>query len=242
MMEVRALTAEDLVWSMTSMSAVNPASYRCGAGQYRRAIDVDPFPGYAHDLGLVRDLVAECEAAFPLNGGRAELCSLQHEFLGRTNGLTWEDTVWRRDDGSEWNVTITKPDGSTEDFKGQAHTIVICGKRIPIMPAMTRYLVTHEYGHAAFNHTRRLLGISESKDAELEAEYMRIRGCELPKAKGDGERWHRLASEVIANDFRCIVMRRELDFWPHEVPHPRDNGAIAGWWDAAIARTRAVQP
>lgn len=239
-MELRVLTAADLVWSMTSTSAVNPASYKCGAGQYQRGVEIDPFPGYPHNPALVAELLAACEKAYPLNGSPGELCLLEHEFLGRTNGLTWEDTIWRRPDGTEWQDEIVKPDGEKVTMRGQGHTIVLCAKRIPIAPAMTRYLVTHEYGHAAFNHTRRLLGFGESEDAKLEAEYLRIRGAEIPKRKAEGGRWHELASEIIANDFRCIVMRAEIEFWPHDVPQMGEGTPISGWWWEAIDRAHGV--
>jgi hypothetical protein len=238
MMNLRFLGAADLVWPM---SAAAPY-YRCGTGNYGgRSFEVDPHPGYAHDSKLVEMLVRACEHKFPLHGVRAELCTLEHEFVGRTNGLAFEDNIWKRDDGASWEETFRGPDGVDVKSYGQGHCIVLCGKRIPPMPSTTRYVVTHEFGHVAFNHTRRLLGYKESEDDRLEAEYLRIRGVEPSRRKGDGERWHRLASEIIANDFRCIVMHTEIEFWPHEVEQLDEASAIGEWWKAAIARAHAYE-
>jgi hypothetical protein len=101
---------------------------------------------------------------------------------------------------------------------------------------MTRYVVSHEYGHLAFYWSRKQLGYASHEDHVLEAEYMRIRegaGFDT-RSKGDGERWHRLASEVIANDFRVLVMGVECEFWPHEVAAPKLGSRVDSWWRAAI--------
>ena len=240
-MNVRKLTAADLVWECESPHP----HYCCGAGSYQRNMTVDPFPGYAHDVELVKDLVAECCEAFPL-ADRAELCILEHEFTGRTNGLSFEDSIWRREDGSDWSFkvpcTCGKPDcKKVNDVHAQGHTIVLCGKRIPIMRPTTRYLVAHEYGHCAFNRINRLLGKDHS-GGTLEAEYMKLRGCDVPGPKSGGTRWHRLASEVIANDFRTLVMKREVEFWPHEVPQLNGDSPIAAWWMTMMDKARQPWP
>jgi hypothetical protein len=241
--KVALLTADDLIWKADGASN-DGASYRFGAGTYQREFHVDPYPAYTHDVALVEDLVGQCCEAFPLNGALAALFVCSREFASRFNGLTWEDTIWRRADGSDWDVDITKPDGTIVKTKGQAHSIGLSGKRTPRMKAQTRYIVTHEYGHAAFNHTRRLLGINESDEDKLETEYMRVREGDNPttlRRKGRGPaRWHQLASEVIANDFRIAVMQTETDFWPHDAPPPTPT--IVEWWQRAVALTKAVMP
>lgn len=236
-MKVTLLTADDLIWKADG-SSNDGASYRFGVG-YQREFSVDPYPAYTHDVAMVEDLVGRCCEAFPLNGASSGLFVCSREFSSRFNGVTFEQSLWRRDDGTDLKFEITKPDGSVEQTVGQAHTIGLSGKRTPRMPAQTRYIVTHEFGHAAFNHTRRLLGISESKEDELEREYLRIRGDvdAVYKKKGRGAyRWHELASEIVANDFRVVVMNAEADFWPHDVPPP--NEAIREWWSKATALTR----
>lgn len=239
-MKVSLLTADDLIWKADG-SSNDGASYRLGVGMYKREFHVDPYPCYTHELAAVEDLVARCSAAFPLDGAMSVLFVISHELSSRFNGLTYENSEWRRDDGSDLQFTITKPDGTTIESTGQSHVIVLSGKRTPRMPGQTRYIVTHEYGHAAFHHTRRLLGVSEGHEDELEREYLRIRGDGDYKhsKKGQGAyRWHQLASEIIANDFRIAVMNTEADFWPHEVPPPTD--AIRQWWVDAAERARNV--
>lgn len=237
-MKVQLLTADDLIWKADGGSAGGAEIMIGTPNLSARSFAIDPYPAYTHDLKLVEDLAAACCEAFPLTGSPAELYVCSHEFASRFNGLTYESTLWRKPDWSKWEVEITKADGSVAKGYGQAHTIGISGKRTPRMQAQTRYLITHEYGHAAFNQTRRLLGYGEHEDDKAEAEYLRIRGGDIPYVKkGRGAyRWHQLASEIVANDFRIAVMNAEPDFWPHDVPPPTD--AIREWWAKANELTR----
>jgi hypothetical protein len=140
--------------------------------------------------------------------------------------------MWRMRDGKNVDaIAIADVDGKRAEVNGVAYSIVLCGKRIPPMASMTRYLVTHEYGHAAFNHAARLLGYTDRMGDRPERDYLSVRGTEI--AEGN-RRWHQLASEIIANDFRTIVMRTEEDYWPHDVPRMGPTSAIAGWWQRAI--------
>lgn len=105
-------------------------------------------------------------------------------------------------------------------------TIVISGKRIPIMPSMTRYLVSHEYGHLV---EARLV---EAGRLDVE-EYAKKRGCEPRGTEFYGGRtWHKAFGEIFANDFRIIICDREPEFWPHPVPHPNSDRALIEWWIA----------
>ncbi len=236
--DTKVLTNDDLIWPTASLQYKDPF-YRCGAGSYPREVSVDPYPCYTHDQSLVEDLLAVCERAHPLPGAATqELCILSHEFVGRNNGFSWEDTIYRRPDETEWNEGIICYCGCAKiiNFQGQAHTILLCGKRIPIMPSMTNYLVAHEYGHVAFNHRRRLLGYTASDADKMKVEYMRLRGVpdwvERPTA-----RWHELAGEIIANDFRILMAKQETEFWPHNVPHPHSASgkrAILTWWTKTL--------
>lgn len=226
-MKVHRLKPKDLRWSFDA----EPPFYWVGvrAGHFGTSVKVDPSPCYAADLGLVEEMVAECEERAPLTGaGASDLYILSHEFLGRTNA--WTDQGWCYD------LPKTKAldkDGNEEECYPQAHTICISGKRIPIMPSMLRYLVAHEYGHAVFNHVAHHLG--RSKDShKLEDEYMRARGAKIYRGTYAGGGWHRTASEIVANDFRVLVMEREREFWPHEVPRPKWSSPTGRWWKRAL--------
>lgn len=231
-MKVSLLTADDLIWKADGGSAGGAEIMLGTLNVSARTFAVDPYPAYTHDIALVEELAASCCEAFPLTGSPTELYVCSHEFASRFNGLTYESALYRQ------KVKIAKPDGTEVDGYGHAHTIGISGKRTPRMPAQTRYLVTHEYGHAAFNQTRRLLGYGEHEDDKLETEYLRIRGGDIPYVKkGRGAyRWHQLASEIVANDFRIAVMNTEPDFWPHDALPPTDS--IREWWAQANDLTR----
>lgn len=234
-MDVRVLTADDLDWPLGSQDST--PVYRCGAGEYKRAVKVDPYPAYMHDVALVQDLVAECVEKFPLRGARASLYLVAHDFIDRINGVTYEDSIYYRDDGTKWEdeIPCTCGCGQLTKHPGQAHTIVLAAKRIPIMPAMSRYLVAHEYGHAAFSQARRLLGYREHEERKLEEKYMALRGGGATSERYIGGKWHVSPGEIIANDFRVLVMWREVEFWPHNVPPPTPDSAIAEWWRHAAS-------
>ncbi len=111
---------------------------------------------------------------------------------------------------------------------------MLSAKRIPIHPAMVRYLVAHEYGHAAFHHVARLMGYLDGERDRLEAKYIaEVRGADLSPPKYSGGRWHRAFGEIIANDFRVAVMGREAEFWPHDLPRPVVGDSVEAWWGKA---------
>lgn len=245
-MKVRVLTPEDLTWPLGRQDG-SPI-YHVGAGDYRHEIRVDPYPAYPADAALVEDLVGRCMETFPLHGP-AELAILPHEFIDRVNGLTYEESVWKRPDGTEIEEHYLCHCGCGKliRFGGQGHTIVLSGKRIPLHPAMVRYLVPHEYGHAVANTIQRRLGYSGSAREKFEAGYMAVRGAPGAGPKRySGGKWHLDAGEVIANDFRVLFLGAEADFWPHDVPPPTHDDPIARWWGNALElcedmrRTEAV--
>jgi hypothetical protein len=242
MMKVFVRGADDLLWRE------DYCYYQCGPNHGRHT-KVDPQPCYTHDHERVRDLVTRCWEAFPLRGAvEAECNILSHEPIERFNGMECSESVYQRSGTAPKRRCVCGDADCTEDDKSpgyefndspQVHQIILAGKRIPPMPSMTRYLVTHEYGHAAFYNTRRLMGYYDGHYARLEAAYMRER-TQIPDWKHDRvpvPNWHTLPSEVIANDFRIIVMGMEPEFWPHGVEHPLGSGpqaqAAQGWWDRA---------
>src|SRR3954471_13441243 len=160
-MDVTLMQDDDLVWPMGLQEST--AAYSCKVGSYDRQVKVDPYPGYHHPVTLVQDLVEQCCRAFPLGDTEAHLYILRHEVVDRCNGLTYEDCIWNNPDGSDFKADqiCLCGCGKTLELYGQGHGIVLSGKRVPIMPAMSRYLVAHEYGHAVFNYVARLYGYKD---------------------------------------------------------------------------------
>lgn len=241
-MKVTLLGPDDLEWPLGRQDT--SPRYNCGAGSHGREMLIDPHPAYPPDRKLVEELTAECHARWPLTGDYgAELFILSHEFIGRNNGLSFSDCVYYRDDVKK-EIIKSAADGQAKEFAPIAHTIVLCAKRIPIPPAMVKYLVAHEYGHVVFNRVRRLMGYEEHADNKLYEQYMAARGVtEYPKKYIAGK-WHLSPSEIVANDFRTLVMGRELDFWPHDIPLPHHVPAIVKWWEQAeeISKRGAAAP
>lgn len=227
-MKVTLLPPEEISWSLGAQD--NCPQFYCGAGSYQRTFKVDPYPGYAHDPKLVKRLVAECHAKFSLRDAVTGLWILPFELIDRFNGLTFEDSIYHKKNGKDWKEQIVGYDGKKYDVYKQAIAIVLSGKRIPIMPAMTRYLVTHEYGHAAFYYAARKLGYRDSERDKLEAEYMKLRGVQDYVKKYKGGKWHVSPGEIIANDFRLLFMEMETEFWPHPCRRPSWDKPEGRWW------------
>lgn len=226
--KVQLLEPNDVEWDLGSEDST--PLYRAGCSNYKRAIKVDPYPAYAPDFPLVCGLAAACWDAFPLTGSELEITCLSHEPLSRINGLTYEDYIYKGKDGNETEEIITKPDGTTKKVYQLGNTIFLSAKRIPIHPAMLRYLVPHEYGHAVFNYASRKLGYDTSDHEKLEAIYASIRGATNLSEKYVGGSWHNNIKEIIANDFRVLFTHQEVEFWPHEVSLPKWNTPIGKWW------------
>lgn len=237
-MKIIPLSPDQLVWPAGTLGGQPSPCYRIGSGSYKSSLYVHPRPCYRADAGVVEQLVAECVDRFPLRGAAsAELYLLPHDFQDGFNGITMEDTVWKRPDGSSWEEDFPHRNGG-EPVKrsgGQAHCIIIAGKAIPHHPAMLRYLVAHEYGHAVFNHLVPRLGYHQNERGELERTYMALRGVADVSDVYTAGQWHRSPGEIIANDFRVLVMGREREFWPHPgVPEANADSAIVAWWRKAF--------
>lgn len=243
-MKVSTLTQEEMVWPMGAEP--NP-HYLVDDGGYKRQVKVDPFPCYAIPIVPVIELRDACVERFPLFASKQSLVILDREGVDRFNGVTFEGSIYWRDDGTKWEDEFQGAvTGKIEKFGGQTHTIVLAGKRVPHHPAFVRYLVAHEYGHAAFHEARRALGYRQHPDEEkLEDDYMRARlGRDHPRPKAySGGTWHATPGEIIANDFRVVVMGIETDYWPHDVLHPLHElvvGPVREWWDRAREAVKAA--
>lgn len=222
-MKIIELKAErDFSWSFSGDSAPCFGIPSDGYG-YGRSVKVDPFPAYAHDAELVRAEAERVAQSFPLKA-MVRFVTLDREFLERTNGWT----------------NIEADYDSSERPRPWSATIVLSGKRIPIHPAMTRYLVSHEYGHAVAGHLQRTHGTpSENPNREydenkLYEEYRALRGMPAdPKSYGGG--WHATTSELFANDFRILVAKSELEFWPHPgFLRPEELTKVVEFWKREV--------
>lgn len=188
---------------------------------------VDPFPAYGHDDDLVSETLTAVQQAFPLPPEVSlQITILPFEDQSRTNGWTQHD--WHRD----------YQEGKEASERRFIPTIVLSGKRIPPHPAMTRYLVAHEYGHVVAGWLAHKAGDQNADPRVVEEEYAKLRYLEKLERGYGGGTWHLDAGEVMANDFRILVCGIETDYWPHPgVPRPEDELAVPTfelreWWDA----------
>lgn len=184
-------------------------------GDWKTTLYVDPTPCFTHDLELVKTTLALCESSFPLPKP-VSLYVISFEGTGRTNGQTHHESDYK--EKSEHDEYITYP------------LIALFGKRTPIHPAMTRYLVAHEYGHAVDRAIASKRYAGGDPCSALHKDYAKMRG--LPEISSYGPTtWHLATTEVIANDFRVLVMGIEKEFWAHPVPMPSEVPEVVAWWE-----------
>jgi hypothetical protein len=229
--EIIKLGADSLMWEMGTQDST--AGYQIMVGNYLRTMKVDPYPAYMADIDVVKPVLEMCEQAFPLPKSETRLYLLGREDVSRFNGVTYHDNNWKLEKETTPCACKVKDCKGTNESYPLALTIALSGKRIPIHPAMLRYLVSHEYGHMAFYYAARWLGYhSYSLEETLQDEYMKIRGVRKNKytSKYKGGEWHIHPGEIIANDFRVIFTGQEREFWPHNIPLP-DGNAIYDWWE-----------
>lgn len=175
-------------------------------------VKVDLFPCYAHDLKLVEECVKRTEEAFPLPQFPHYYVP-EFEGTSRTNGYA--------------NKLRNYREGAKRAYEPY---IMLFGKRIPVHPAMTRYLVAHEFGHVVDYHINAMRGYQEETTTEFDREYAKFRGCECNNSYG-GKRWHLNIGEIIANDFRILMCGIDEDFWQHpHVPHPKQVPNLLAFW------------
>jgi len=201
--------------------------------RYTVSSTFDPFPAYPHDLDAIAAavdvVVGVCPPSWEIG-----MIAADREPAGRTNGFAnVHDSGHYEGDGPLQSWVKDPPLG----------VIMLCGKRIPPHPAMTRYLVAHEYGH----HIEWMLNYAARTrylhDLDTIEDYMRRRGLpEDTNVHGTGGRWHTAATEIFACDFRIMACGVETEFWPHPgVPRPESVPGLGGWWREALARITASQ-
>jgi hypothetical protein len=215
-----------LIEPVWGFDADGPAYSIHHGGSYSRHDKVDAAPCYAHDEALAREEFERVRQLAPLPFPIAVFL-LSHECSGRTNGHYL----------NEWNYTATPTATKTGEQYPAVGIIVLSGKRIPIHPAMTRYLVAHEYGHGVMYHLTRQRGLKSEET--LLAAYVQKSRPDASRSYGC-RRWHANAGELFANDFRLLVAMRELEFWPHPgFARPERSPEVVAFWKDAEAELLA---
>jgi hypothetical protein len=180
----------------------------------------DPFPAYPHPVEDVKRAAAHVGSCCPPSWN-VDLFIADREEVGRSNGFS-NITENSHYEGDEW--VQEEPTG----------VIMLSGKRVPPHPAVTRYLVAHEYGHNVEWMLNKARGAKTTHDEKLVEEYAQLRGM-TSTHHGSGGRWHDSAHEVLACDFRILVCEVEPDYWPHPgVPRPEAVDGLANWWTEAV--------
>lgn len=193
-------------------------------------IEVDWFPCYAHKREDVVKTAQLVEEVFPMPIA-PHYYMLTREHIDRTNGSAHQSYIYDRDDPNKENSIIP---GRT-DYES---FILLSGKRIPLHPAMTRYLVAHEYGHLVDQWISFVNDESFGSYSKFHSEYEKVRGIHADKAYG-GRRWHKSTGEIIANDFRVLIAGVETEFWPHdEVPRPELLSGVKEFWNEILTSYR----
>lgn len=191
-------------------------TFRPRGADYSQSLYIsDLFPCYTHDIQLVEQLARECEKKFPIKFPISYYI-VPFEDKSRTNGYA-----------AKINLYDARKNKNATQF---APYIVLWGKRIPIHPAMTRYLVSHEAGHQIQNWIEYCRGEEDTCGAsKFEREYAKMRKIELFEGYG-GLKWHKNIKEIIANDIRICVFGAEREFWPHECEHPDNLRYVHDFW------------
>ncbi len=173
---------------------------------------LDPFPAYRHDAAVVTETLEWCAEAWPF-AHDVTIWVADREEVSRTNGFTARKDVYERGEDGVHRRT------------GWSGQIFLSGKRIPIHPAISRYVTAHELGHVVYGELQ-----PDNPDSDnLAEEYAAMRG--VANVHGHGGVWHRAVEEVFACDFRIVVAGIEAEYWPHSgVPHPDQDPAVIEWW------------
>lgn len=179
-----------------------------------QSVNFDPFPCYFHDKHLVESQIKRNEEIVSVPF-KPDYFVFPFECGSRTNGCACRNPNYRKE----------------EDNKEAAMYpyILLYGKRIPIHPAMTRYLVAHEYGHVIHYNLEEAMKIKDGDD-DFEKFYAKeIREIEYNKKYG-ALNWHSNIGEIIAEDIRAGILQVEREFWPHDVCPPWDSKKVMDFW------------
>lgn len=179
-----------------------------------RQVEVDPFPCYEHDRFLVNDHLQHVVNCLPLEMD-VNIHTLAYDTPHRVNAF----------------AELIPVDGAVPPGPRDGR-IVMMGKRTPIHPAVTKYLVAHEYGHLVQRAIETRAGLKEHGFAPI---YQNLRCMGEESRTYGGGTWHLDPGELFANDFRLLVCRSEVSFWPHlDVPRPETLPQIALFWEGVV--------
>lgn len=214
---IQLLGDQDISWAFGQDDGRHYLNYRTSYGSRQEQIDI--FPCYHHPIDLSAEVLRTCTDAFP-NQTELFMFIMQHEGVGRWNGYC----------DVEWDWQTRNEDGRPADFLIR---LMINGKRTPLHPAMTRYVVSHEYGHAAEKWLVKQMGMKDIY--EFRPFYKNLRGGTFYDGYS-GRRWHENIGEHIANDFRILVAKQEVGYWPHPgYERPEKIPAIVEFWQEKVA-------
>jgi hypothetical protein len=208
----------DVQWSFSDGAPIwCPSS---GRFHWGREV-LDPFPAYPHEIGTAEEAVEEVRGALAATGWTppwtVDVFLLDREAVSRSNG--WS------------SIAHADYDSEAGKWLSRRGFIAMSGKRTPPHPAVTRYLVGHEYGHNVEDMLTHQLGLEEEHPDELIRRYAKVREWRWSVHRGSGGRWHSAISEVFACDFRIQVCGIDPDFWPHPgVQHPYELEQVQWWW------------
>jgi hypothetical protein len=189
----------------------------------------DPFPCYPHEMApaiaAAEHVAKVCPPPWPVTIYLADL-----EETSRTNAYSYLHDSGHYQ-GDDW---VDDP---------PAGLIMLAGKRIPPHPAVTAYLVGHEFGHQVEWMINYANGRKTKHSPEACREYMAIRGLdESADHHGSGGAWHDSVHEILACDFRILACGLEPGYWPHPgVPRPEDIPGLGAWWETQLERIDAAR-
>jgi hypothetical protein len=72
-----------------------------------------------------------------------------------------------------------------------------------------------------------------------------VRGLEWDAVRhhGCGGTWHDALSEIVACDFRLLVLGAEPSYWPHPgIPLPHRVDGLGAWWSETAEQLRSADP
>lgn len=222
--EVIERTAADVCWPFEKPEQ---PYVLCGKPRGHRT-EVDPFPAYPHDATMIERYLRIAAERFPI-GWPLSAYVLHLETVSRTNG-------WAQSGDYDYNERDER--GHYKRYP----SVVFPAKRIPIHPAMTRYVAVHEYGHIVeawlVCQQTAVDGRFENTEKRMMDEYGQMRGLPNNGLAGyGGGTWHKTLAEVFANDFRVLVCGVETEFWPHPgIERPENVPELSKWWREARER------
>lgn len=211
--DISLIEPSDLTWAFRDSTCRwhGPDSYSAA---------LDPTPAYQHDQDVIAETLDHVITCAPLPWPGTIWLS-PHEEISRTNG---------------WSGRSTRYDEETEKWVVDRGVIFFSAKRIPPHPAVTRYLVAHEYGHQANYLIAEQQGVEYT---DIAKDYAGMRGLDWNDGKYGAGTWHSSAVEVLACDFRLVVTGVEPDYWPHPGIE-RPGRDVERWWSDHFAARAAA--